>query len=101
MEVRQYLAKDNSFDVFAIAETRLGPEVHDNIIEIQGYSVLRQDRNIRGGDVLLYIKENLKAKLLLTSDTERTGKPLKPVYFLLSMGRQFYSHFNSISIPPP
>ena len=82
---RQYLTKDNSFDIFGIAETRLGSEVHNNIVEIKGYSVLRQDRNLRGGGVLLYIRENLKAKILLTSNTEQIGKPLKPEYIFCSV----------------
>ena len=84
-EVRQYLLSDQSFDVFGIAETRLGPEVHDNIIDIKGYSILRQDRNIRGGGVLLYIKDKLKAKVLLTSKTEHAKKPLKPEYIFCSI----------------
>ena len=55
-DVRQYLLNDQSFVVFGIVETRLGPEGYDNIIDIKGYSILRQDCNIRGCRILLYIK---------------------------------------------
>ena len=83
--MRDYLAFNNSYHLFGIAETRLGPEVNDNFINIPGYSVLRQDRNIRGGGILLYVKENLKAKVLFSSTTEQRGKPLKPEYIFCSV----------------
>ena len=84
-DFRQYLINDNSYDIFCVAETRLGSEVDDNIIQIPGYSTVRQDRNIRGGGILLYIKEHLKAKLLFTSKTEHPGKPLKPEFMFCSV----------------
>ena len=84
-DFRQYLSHNNSYDVFGIAETRLGPEVNDNIIQVAGYSVLRQDRNVRGGGILLYIKGNLKAKILYTCNTEHENKPLKPEYIFCSV----------------
>ena len=45
---RQYLINDSSYDILGVAETRLGPEVDNNIIQIPGYSTVRQDRNIVG-----------------------------------------------------
>ena len=48
------LVRDSTFHVFRIAETLLGPEVDDCHIDILGYSALRQDRKLGGGDVLLY-----------------------------------------------
>ena len=84
-ELRQHLIDDNSYDIFGVAETRLGSEVNDNIIQVAGYNVVRQDRNVRGGGILLYIKEHLKAKILYKSDTERLGKPLKPEYIFCSV----------------
>ena len=77
-DFRYYLANDNSFDIFGAAETRLGSEVHNSIVEVSGYSIIRQDRNTRGGGILLYIKEHLKAKILYKSNTEHPRKPLKP-----------------------
>ena len=82
---------NNSFHVFDIAETRLGHEVSVNIVKIPGYSVLRQDRNINGGGILLYIKEHLNAKILCTSRTEQRGKPLKPEYLFCSVWEGNYT----------
>ena len=61
-----------------IAETRFGPQIDNHIINISGYSVLRQDRNIQGGGIAIYIRENFKAKVLCSSKTEQYGKPMKP-----------------------
>ena len=38
--------------------------------------MLRQDRNLAGGGILLYVKNNLKAKVLHTSKTTQQGKSL-------------------------
>ena len=84
-EFRDYLSHNNTYHIFGIAETRLGPEVVDNVINISGYSVLRQDRNTKGGGILFYIRDNLKAKILCSSTTSRSGKPLKPEYIFCSV----------------
>ena len=67
-QFRQALVSDPSFHIFGLAETKLGPEVDDCHVDIPGYSVLRQDRNLGGGGDLLYVKKNQKAK---------RGKPSK------------------------
>ena len=81
-QFRNFLTDNNSFHVFGIAETRLGHEVSGNIVKIPGYSVFRQDRNINGGGILLYIKET---KILCTSRTEQRRKLLKPEYLFCSV----------------
>ena len=52
-----------------VAESRFGDAVDDNIVAIRGYSSIRQDRNTQGGGVVLYIKNNLRAKVLARSNT--------------------------------
>ena len=42
-EYRQALWNDPSYDFFGVAESRLGPEVDDSLINIHGYSAIRQD----------------------------------------------------------
>ena len=74
-----------TYHVFAIAETRLDHEVSDNFVNIPGYSTVLQDRNTHGGGVFLFIKENFKVKILFSSRTEQTGKPLKPEYLFCSV----------------
>ena len=76
-QVREYLNNDNFYHVFCTAETRLGHSVSDHIVKIPGYSTIRQDRNTHGGGILIYIRENFKAKVLFSSKTEQSGKPLK------------------------
>lgn len=41
----------------AINETRLDSSITDNDILLSGYNIVRVDRNIHGGGVLLYVKE--------------------------------------------
>lgn len=79
-EFRKFLISNNSYHVFGIAETRLGPEVDDSIINVPGYSIVRQDKNTRGGGILHFIRDNLKAKILCNSNTTYPGKPLKSEY---------------------
>ena len=84
-QVRKLLTNDNFYHVFSVFETRLGHEVSDNVINVPGYSTVRQDRNTHGGGILLFIKENFKAKILCSSRIEQTGKPLKPEYLFCSV----------------
>ena len=50
-----------------------------------GYSVLRQNGNLAGGGILLYLKNNLKTKVLQTSKTTQQGKPLLPEYIFCAV----------------
>ena len=84
-EFRQALLNDQSFDLFEVAESRLGQEVDDGLINVQGYSALRQDRNLGGGGVILCVKENLKAKVLHKSNTAQPDKPRKPEYLFCAV----------------
>lgn len=79
--MKEYLLEEKvPFDLFGIAETRLGDLVGDNLVEVDGYTLLRQDRNEQGGGVGLYVKEGIKARELATSNTKVTGKPCIPEY---------------------
>ena len=63
--------------IMGVAESRLS-----HIVDVQGYSTLRQDQNIEGGGIILYVRNNLRAQLLAHSDTEGLGKPLQPDYLM-------------------
>ena len=65
-----------------VAESRFGDVVDDGIISIKGYSSIRQDRNTQGGGVVLFIKNNLRAKVLARSDTTKSGKPNSIEYLM-------------------
>ena len=47
---RHYLSTVQTYQLFAIAETRFGPFVDDSFGEIEGFSIIRQDRNTIGGE---------------------------------------------------
>ena len=49
----------SSASVLALNETWLDASISDDEIGIEGYTVVRKDRNRHGGGVLLYIKEDL------------------------------------------
>ena len=53
------LANNSSAAVIAISETWLDSSVTDAEININGYTVIRADRNREGGGVCMYIKNNL------------------------------------------
>ena len=74
-QIRQFLSDSPSYDLLGIAETWLDSAVSDDIIRIPGYKVIKQDRNVNGGGVALFVKEHLRCEVLATSGTERNGKP--------------------------
>ena len=73
---------NSDYHVFGVAESRLGPCVDDNIIDVSGYSCIRQDRNTEGGVIILYVRSFLKAKVLAYSDTSAPGKQHKMEYLM-------------------
>ena len=48
-----------SFDIFTINETRLHDSFDDRDIGINGYDIIRRDRNRHGGGVSIYIRDNI------------------------------------------
>ena len=68
-ELRLLMA-DKNLDVLAINETRLSDSIDDSCIHIQGYDIVRRDRNRNGGGVCLYIRSsiNFKTRSNLMSD---------------------------------
>uniref|UniRef100_UPI0029161788 endonuclease/exonuclease/phosphatase family protein n=1 Tax=Escherichia coli TaxID=562 RepID=UPI0029161788 len=87
-QVRELLSGYHSYDIFRVAETWLGPFVSDDVIQVGRYKVFRQDRNLRGGGVALYIKDNLKCTILASSETQTSnssGKPEVPEYIFCSV----------------
>ena len=45
-EIRQFLKDDPSCHLFGIAESKLGPVVEDYLVQIDGYTLVRQDRKV-------------------------------------------------------
>ena len=57
-EIRR-LVYDTKAAVLAVSESWLDDTIGDNEIGVDGYSVLRRDRNRHGGGVLVYVKDGL------------------------------------------
>ena len=57
-----------NLDILMISQTKLGSTFPSNQFTIEGYTApIRFDRNCRGGGILLYIREDVPARLLTTS----------------------------------
>ena len=81
-QFRQILIDDPTYDIMGVAESRLGQIVDDHIVHVDGYSIMRQDRNTEGGGVILYVRNSLRVSILANSDTTTLGKPMKPEYLM-------------------
>ena len=61
---------NNNIDILMISETKLDPSFPNDQFHIHGFSELyRFDRNGNGGGILLYIREDIPSKLILTKMT--------------------------------
>lgn len=61
-ELRILLAKQ-CLDVLCLNETRLDSTISDNIVHIDGYEIIRRDRNRNGGGVCIYIRTSMTYSL--------------------------------------
>ena len=85
--LRVHLAEDPSYHFFGIAKSWLGPVVDDSVIQIDGYSVYRQDHNINGGGVALHEQTEYNIKILASSNTQVLGKSSTPEYLFCQAQR--------------
>ncbi len=71
---------ETNVHIIMISES-LKPSISSNIVAIPGYTIVRQDRNIltekgtnkSGGAVAMYIRNDLKHKVVHSSAAESTG----------------------------
>ena len=64
----QYIIQTNDFDIFGINETWLDQYIKNEEISIQGYNIVRKDRNRHGGGVCVYIKQTITYNVLFSND---------------------------------
>lgn len=57
---------DNNYSVVAISESWLSSNISDNVVKINNYSFVRQDRVGRGGGVGLYVHNDFDCVILFT-----------------------------------
>ena len=63
--------------------------MEDSLVDVSGYSIMRQDRNLQGGGVALYVRDGIKVKELASSNTEVEGKPKTPefIFYEIRVGK--------------
>lgn len=61
------MVQSNYYDIIGISETRLAPQLSQNLISIEGYNFIRQDRNTAGGGIAIYIRSHLAYHIIQTN----------------------------------
>ena len=54
----RYIARSSNAAVIGITETKLDNTVYDSEVTVDGYNIVRNDRNRNGGGVACYIRNN-------------------------------------------
>ena len=57
-EIRQWL-EASYFDLFVITETKLDNSFPNSQLKVNGFRMLRRDRNLHGGGVLMYFRSDI------------------------------------------
>jgi len=58
-------SREHHVIVVCISETFLKPDLRDDLVFIEGYKIIRNDRTGKGaGGVAMYIRDDLKFKIL-------------------------------------
>ena len=58
----------NNVDLLLVSETKVDSSFPNAQFHIAGYTMYRRDRNLNGGGILLYIKEDIPSSLLMIDD---------------------------------
>ena len=101
------MLNENQIDIIGLNETRLDQTIKDQEIQIDGYQIFRNDRNIDGGGVAFYVKDSLpdvrvklkcdELELLCLEITPRNAKSM----FLLSWYRPPTSDTQTVILMAP
>ena len=95
-------------DLIAFNETRLDANITDNMINLDGYDIVRKDRSRNGGGVCIYLRSSINYKIrddLVPSELEAVcveiikphSKPfvVTTVYRPPSALSEFFDHFEN------
>ena len=96
-------------DLIAFSETRLDANITDNMINLDGYDIVRKDRSRNGGGVCIYLRSSINYKIrddLVRSELEAVCiEIIKPhskhfvvttVYRPPSALSKFFDHFEKL-----
>nr|CAH7736535.1 unnamed protein product [Callosobruchus chinensis] len=85
----------NDLDIFGASETWLHEGIESKVILINGYQIIRSDRDGRGGGVLFYVKNDLKFEIILTD----MQSCLEQLWIKIKIGTKIYA-FGLLYRPP-
>lgn len=60
---------DSKLDIICMSETWLGDVITDTMISVDGFKLLRNDRNRNGGGICVYFRTNLSCKVIKRSSS--------------------------------
>ena len=63
--IRQFLHENQSYHLLGVTETRLDSSVPDDVIEVKGFKLLRQDINVNGVELPFILGITLKRQYFL------------------------------------
>ena len=61
-EIR-YSMSNKHIDLIGFSETRLDSNISDNVIDLDGYDIVRKDRSRNGGGVCIYLRSSINYKI--------------------------------------
>ena len=53
------MLNDHDIDIIGLSETELDETISDTEVNISGYKILRNDHDVNGGGVAIYVKASL------------------------------------------
>lgn len=87
--------KDINADVIAVSETWLNKNINNGLVNIDGYKLMRSDRNfkktnvIKGGGGCAFVRDNFKAKYIAKSNGSQFTLIDFPILEIQSRGTKF------------
>ena len=66
----RYFLKEKQFDIICLNETLLDETINDHEVNIEGYDIVRKDRNRNGGGVAIYVRSTINYMIRAEFDTE-------------------------------
>lgn len=73
----------SNIDIVCMTETWLDDSITDNMIAMNGFNLLRNNRNRHGGGICVYFKNDLKCRVLRNSNNNLNQSRCSTEYFLL------------------
>ena len=55
----RYFLKEKQFGIICLIETLLDETISDHEVNIEGYDIVRKDRNRKGGGVAIYVRNTI------------------------------------------